>query len=113
MTTHVDQVVRSGLDTTNQFAGKLRHDPAAINGARDGHVALQTSVGQANDHAGAQRVNLANASSGQTADRATATSQGLEKEVQDLLDESAEIERAVAGAAEALHVGEIKNDQVL
>ncbi|WP_410594513.1 NlpC/P60 family protein [Amycolatopsis sp. lyj-23] len=112
MTVHTDQLVRHGLDTTNQFAQKLRHDPAAISGARDAHVALQTSVGRTRDVASDQRVNLASASSGATTDRATATSQSLEKEVQDLLDESAEIERAVADAAETLHVGEIKNDQV-
>ncbi|MFE0024524.1 C40 family peptidase [Amycolatopsis sp. NPDC059021] len=112
MTGHVDQVVQHGLHTTNQFAQKLRHDPVAINGARDGHVALQTSMSKAQDHAGSQRVNLVNASSGNTTDRATATSQSLEKEVQSVLDESAEIEKAVAEAAEALHVGEIKNDQV-
>ncbi|WP_410644120.1 C40 family peptidase [Amycolatopsis sp. lyj-346] len=109
---HTDQLVRHGLDTTNQFAQKLRHDPAAIGGARDAHYALQTSVGTTRDHASAQRVNLTSASSGSTTDRATATSQSLEKEVQDLLDESAEIEKAVAEAAETLHVGEIKNDQV-
>ncbi|WP_033290282.1 C40 family peptidase [Amycolatopsis jejuensis] len=108
----VDHLVRGSLETTNQFAVKLKHDPAAIGGARDGHVALQASVGQANAHAGGQRVNLAGASSGATTDRAVATSKGLEKEVQDLLDESAEIERAVAEAAETLHVGEIRNDQV-
>jgi len=107
-----DQLVRHGLDTTNQFAQKLRHDPAAIGGARDAHYALQTSVGRTRDVASEQRVNLASASSGSTTDRATATSQSLEKEVQDLLDESAEIEKAVTEAAEALHVGEIKNDQV-
>ncbi|MFE3177605.1 C40 family peptidase [Amycolatopsis sp. NPDC059090] len=112
MNAPVDHLVRNGLDTTNQFAAKLKHDPSAINGARDGHVALQTSVGQANQHAGSQRVNLAQASSGATSERAVATSKDLEKEVQDLLDESAEIERAVAEAAETLHVGEIRNDQV-
>lgn len=112
MNAPVDHLVRNGLDTTNQFAAKLKHDPAAINGARDGQVALQTSVGQANQHAGTQRVNLAAASSGATSERAVATSKDLEKEVQDLLDESAEIERAVAEAAETLHVGEIRNDQV-
>ncbi|HET6711957.1 C40 family peptidase [Amycolatopsis sp.] len=113
MTEHEsDQLVRHGLDTTNQFAQKLRHDPAAIGGARDAHYALQTSVGRTRDVASEQRVNLASASSGSTTDRATATSQSLEKEVQDLLDESAEIEKAVTEAAEALHVGEIKNDQV-
>ncbi|MGW4486767.1 NlpC/P60 family protein [Amycolatopsis sp. NPDC004368] len=112
MTAEVEQVVRGGLDTTNQFAAKLKHDPAALSGARDGHVALQTSVGQVRDQAGSQRVNLANAASGHTADRAAATSQSLEKEIQDLLDESAEIEKAVAAAAETLHVGEIRNDQV-
>ncbi|MEU0535981.1 C40 family peptidase [Amycolatopsis tolypomycina] len=113
MTEHeTDQLVRHGLDTTNQFAQKLRHDPAAIGGARDAHYALQTSVGRSRDVASEQRVNLASASSGSTTDRATATSQSLEKEVQDLLDESAEIEKAVTEAAEALHVGEIKNDQI-
>ncbi|HEY3470568.1 MAG TPA: NlpC/P60 family protein, partial [Amycolatopsis sp.] len=113
MTEHeADQLVRHGLDTTNQFAQKLRHDPAAIGGARDAHYALQTSVGRTRDVAAEQRVNLVSASSGSTTDRATATSQSLEKEVQDLLDESAEIEKAVTEAAEALHVGEIKNDQV-
>ncbi|RSM34747.1 hypothetical protein DMA12_47115, partial [Amycolatopsis balhimycina DSM 5908] len=112
MTEHTDQLVRHGLDHTNQFARKLRHDPAAITGARDAHVALQTSVGQTRDHASTQRVTLASASSGSTTDRATATSENLEKEVQDLLDESAEIEKAVSEAAETLHVGEIKNDQV-
>ncbi|SFW92303.1 C40 family peptidase [Amycolatopsis australiensis] len=112
MTEHAELLVRHGLDTTNQFAQKLRHDPVAISGARDAHVALQTSVGRTRDHASAQRVNLTSASSGATTDRATATSQSLEKEVQDLLDESAEIESAVAEAAETLHVGEIKNDQV-
>ncbi|SEB32303.1 NlpC/P60 family protein [Amycolatopsis tolypomycina] len=113
MTEHeTGQLVRHGLDTTNQFAQKLRHDPAAIGGARDAHYALQTSVGRSRDVASEQRVNLASASSGSTTDRATATSQSLEKEVQDLLDESAEIEKAVTEAAEALHVGEIKNDQI-
>ncbi|MEQ0562190.1 NlpC/P60 family protein [Amycolatopsis sp. NEAU-NG30] len=112
MTEHADQLVRHGLDTTNQFAQKLRHDPVAISGARDAHVALQTSVGRTRDHAADQRVALTSASSGSTTDRATATSQSLEKEVQDLLDESAEIEKAVAEAAETLHVGEIRNDQV-
>ncbi|MEV4603577.1 C40 family peptidase [Amycolatopsis sp. NPDC049253] len=112
MTAEVEQVVRGGLDTTNRFAAKLEHDPGAINGARDGHVALRTSVGQVRDQAGAQRANLANSASGYTADRAAAASQGLEKEIQDLLDESARIENAVAVAAETLHVGEIRNDQV-
>ncbi|WP_329051540.1 NlpC/P60 family protein [Amycolatopsis sp. NBC_01488] len=112
MTEHADLLVRHGLDTTNRFADKLRHDPAAISGARDAHVALQTSVGRTRDAAADQRVTLTSASSGATTDRATATSQSLEKEVQDLLDESAEIEQAVAEAAETLHVGEIKNDQV-
>ncbi|MEU5260477.1 NlpC/P60 family protein [Amycolatopsis sp. NPDC021455] len=112
MTEHTDLLVRHGLDTTNQFAQKLRHDPVAITGARDAHVALQTSVGRTRDVASEQRVSLASASSGSTTDRATATSQSLEKEVQDLLDESAEIEKAVTEAAETLHVGEIKNDQV-
>jgi hypothetical protein len=109
---HADQLVRHGLDTTNQFALKLRHDPAAISGARDGHVALQTSMGTTRDTASAQRVNLTSASSGSTTDRATATSKSLEQEVQDLLDESAEIEKAVAEAAETLNLGEIKNDQI-
>ncbi|MGV9365193.1 C40 family peptidase [Amycolatopsis sp. NPDC003731] len=112
MTEHTGQLVRHHLDTTNQFAQKLRHDPAAIGGARDAHHALQTSVGRSRDVASEQRVNLASATSGSTTDRATATSQSLEKEVQDLLDESAEIEKAVAEAAETLHVGEINNDQV-
>ncbi|WP_328613930.1 C40 family peptidase [Amycolatopsis sp. NBC_00355] len=112
MTEHADLLVRHGLDTTNQFADKLRHDPAAISGARDGHVALQTSMGKTHDTASAQRVTLTSASSGSTTDRATATSKSLEQEVQDLLDESAEIERAVAEAAETLNLGQIKNDQV-
>ncbi|WIX79448.1 NlpC/P60 family protein [Amycolatopsis carbonis] len=112
MTAEVEQVVRGGLDTTNQFAAKLKHDPGAVNGARDGHVALRTSVGQVRDQAGSQRSQLADSASGYTADRAAATSQRLEKEIQDLLDESAEIEKAVAAAAETLHVGEIRNDQV-
>ncbi|WP_432850225.1 NlpC/P60 family protein [Amycolatopsis sp. CA-161197] len=112
MTAEVEQVVRGGLDTTNQFAAKLKHDPGALHGARDGHVALQTSVGQVRDQAGVQRSQLADSASGYTADRAAATSQGLEKEIQDLLDESAEIEKAVAAAAETLHVGEIRNDQL-
>ncbi|MBB4685878.1 C40 family peptidase [Amycolatopsis jiangsuensis] len=112
MSTPVDHLVRGGLDTTNQLAAKVRHDPSAITGARDGHVALRTSVGQANDQAAGQRVNLANASSGGTSERAVATSQDMENHVRDLLDESAEIEGAVAEAAEVLHVGQIRNDQV-
>ena len=112
MNAPVEHLVRHGLDTTNQFAAKLKHDPAAINGARDGHAALQKSVGNVHAEAGSQRSNLANASSGATTDRAVETSKGLEKEVQDLLDESAEIEKAVAEAAETLHLGEIRNDQV-
>jgi cell wall-associated NlpC family hydrolase len=112
VTEHTDQLVRHGLDTTNQFAQKLRHDPVAISGARDGHVALQTSMGTARDHASAQRVTLASTTSGSTTDRATATSQSLEKEVQDLLDESAEIEKAVAEAAETLNLGQIENDRI-
>ncbi|MEC3978482.1 C40 family peptidase [Amycolatopsis sp. H20-H5] len=113
MTAHdVKLVADQGLHGVNQFGQKLKHNPAAISGARDGQVALQTSMAKAKDHAGTQRSNLANTASGNSADRATATSQGLEKEVQDLLDESAEIEKAVAEAAETLHVGEIKNDQV-
>jgi len=112
VTAQVHEIVRHGLDTTNQFARKLRHDPAAISGARDAHVTLQTSMGRARDHASAQRANLTSDSSGHTTDRAITTSQTLEKEVQDVLDESAEIEKAVADAAETLHLGEIKNDQV-
>jgi len=112
VTEHTDQLVRHSLEPTNQFAQKLRHDPVAISGARDAHYALQTSVGRTRDHAADQRVTLTSASSGSTTDRATATSKSLEQEVQDLLDESAEIEKAVAEAAETLHVGEIKNDQV-
>ncbi len=112
MTEHVQEIVRSGLEPTNQFAQKLKHNPAAINGARDAHVSLQSSVGKTHATAAANRQTLTSSASGNTADRATATSQSLEKEVQDLLDESAEIEKAVAEAAETLHVGEIKNDQV-
>ncbi|RJQ89252.1 C40 family peptidase [Amycolatopsis panacis] len=112
MSTPVDHLVRGGLDTANQFAAKLKHDSPAIDGARDGHVALRNSVRQTGDHAATQRVNLANASSGGTSERAVAGSQELEKHVRDLLEESAEIESAVAEAAEALHVGEIRNDQV-
>lgn len=112
MTEHVQEIVRTGLEPTNQFAQKLKHNPAAINGARDAHVSLQTSVGKTHETASAHRQTLTNSASGNTADRATSTSQSLEKEVQALLDESAEIEKAVAEAAEALHVGEIKNDQV-
>ncbi|MEV6900949.1 hypothetical protein [Amycolatopsis sp. NPDC051372] len=75
-------------------------------------MALRTSVGHVRDQAGSQRSQLADSASGYTADRATATSQRLEKEIQDLLDESAEIDKAAAAAAQTLHVGEIRNDQV-
>lgn len=74
MTEHARQLVRHGLDTTDRFARKLRHDPAAIGGARDAHAALQTSVGRTRDVASEQRVSLTSASSGATTDRAAATS---------------------------------------
>jgi cell wall-associated NlpC family hydrolase len=111
MTLETAQVMRAGLDTTTQFGQKMRTNPAAVSGAQDGHVALRTSMNAAKTDAGTQRANFTSAASGNTADRAVATSESLEKEVQDLLDESAEIESAVARAAETLHVGDLKNQQ--
>jgi cell wall-associated NlpC family hydrolase len=111
MTYDTAEVMRAGLDTTTQFGQKMRTNPAAVSGARNGHVQLQSSMNAVKTSAGTQRVNLSSAAEGNTADRATGTSESLEKEVQDLLEESAEIESAVARAAEALDVGQIKNAQ--
>jgi len=111
MTYDTAEVMRAGLDTTTQFGQKMRTDPAAVSGAQNGHVQLQSSMNTVMANAGSQRVNLSLAAEGNTADRAVGTSESLEKEIQDLLDESAEIESAVARAAEALDVGRIKNEQ--
>jgi len=111
MTVETEHVMRAGLDTTTQFGQKMRTNQAAVSGAQDGHVALRTSVGAAQTDAGSQRATFTSSASGNTADRAVATSESLEKEIQDLLDESAEIESAVARAAETLHVGDVKNQQ--
>lgn len=112
MSVETEQMMRQGLDGLNQFAQKMRTNDAAISDARSGHSALQTSMNGVHSDAGAQRANLAAGSAGQTTDNATGTSVDLEKEVQDVVDQSAEIESAVTEAAEALKLGQIKNDQI-
>src|SRR5699024_7506149 len=49
---------------------------------------------------------------GETSELAHETSQDLEREVDEVIDESDRIERAVVDAAETLDVGRIKNDQL-
>lgn len=106
------QLMRASLEAPNQFDAKMRTNPAAIDGAVNGQVALRTSMEGVHSNVGSQRANLAAQSSGDTTDRATTTSVSLEQEVQDLLTESAEIEQAATEAAEALEVGRIENDKI-
>ncbi|RZQ62523.1 NlpC/P60 family protein [Amycolatopsis suaedae] len=80
--------------------------------AVDGQAALRTQLDGVHGNVSAQRANLAANSSGHATDNATNTSVSLEKEVTDLLQESAEIEKAVAEAAEILDVADIKNQQL-
>ncbi|PRX43611.1 NlpC/P60 family protein [Prauserella shujinwangii] len=112
MTVETEQVLRSGLDLPNRFADKMRTDDAAIDGAVRGQAALRTSLDGAGAGAGAQRQALAARSSGNATDLATTTSESLEREIRALLEESSQIETAVADAAEALRVGRIENDRV-
>ncbi|PXY32598.1 C40 family peptidase [Prauserella muralis] len=112
MTVETEHVVRAALHTPDQFARKMRTDDAAIDGAVDGHAALRSSLDTVHGTAGGQRVALAERSSGHATDNAVGTSRSLEQEVQALLDESLEIENAVADAAEALKIGRIENDRI-
>ncbi|MEU6645883.1 C40 family peptidase [Saccharomonospora sp. NPDC046836] len=110
--TETAAVVRSALDLPDQFAQKLRTDDAAIDSAVGGHTALRSSLDGVTGTVGSQRVSLAQRSSGNATDLATSTSESLEREVEELLQESREIEDAVAEAAEALKVGQIENDRL-
>ncbi|UJW35475.1 NlpC/P60 family protein [Saccharothrix sp. AJ9571] len=112
MTYETEQVLRTGLDTNAQFEQKMVRNSAGISAAQDGQVALRTSLDGVRGNVSAQRNNLAANSSGTTTDTATETSVNLEKEVDDLLQESAEIEKAVAEAAEILDVADIQNKQL-
>ncbi|SFP05116.1 NlpC/P60 family protein [Amycolatopsis arida] len=112
MTVETAEVLRTGLDTTNRFAGKMRTDAGAVEAARSAHPALRESMGGLRADAGTERARLAAASAGATTDRATGTSVDLEREVQDVLELSADIENAVAEAAEALQVGNVTNDRI-
>jgi cell wall-associated NlpC family hydrolase len=112
MTYGTDQAVHAGLDMTNRFADKMRVNASAIDAAQGAHVALRTSMQGYKANAGASRANLVAASSSNATDNATATSVGLENEVKDVLDESAQIERAVTEAADTLRLGQIENDRI-
>ncbi|KHF45666.1 C40 family peptidase [Saccharomonospora viridis] len=110
--TETAEVTRAALDLPNQFARRMRTDDAAIGAAMSGQAALRTSLDGVRSTAEAQRVLLAERSAGHATDNAVGTAQALEQEVQALLDESVEIENAVAEAAEALKVGQVENDRV-
>lgn len=103
--TETEHLVRSGTDVTDQFANNMRTNDAAIAGARSSHTAMRSRLGDLRDGASSHRSSLAGSRSGATTDRATATTIDLEKEVEDLLTESAKIEDAVTEAAEKLKVG--------
>ncbi|MBK1789237.1 C40 family peptidase [Prauserella cavernicola] len=110
--TETAQLMRGSLDLPDQFAGKLRTDDGAIDGAVGGQGALRSSLDGVQGSVGNQRVSLASRSSGHATDLATGTSESLEREVESLLRESREIEDAVTEAAEALKVGQVENDRV-
>ncbi|GAB3473753.1 C40 family peptidase [Amycolatopsis cihanbeyliensis] len=112
MTQETEELMRTGLDVPNQLGDKMRTDSAAIDGAVNGQVALRTSIDGVRTNVQTQRNNLAAQSSGNTTDNAVNASVDLEQEVQQVLDESAEIEQAVAEAAETLKVGQIENDRI-
>lgn len=110
--TETAEVTRAALDLPDQFARRMRTDDAAIDSAVSGQSALRTSLDGVRGTAESQRVLLSERSSGNATDNAVGTAQALEREVQELLDESVEIEKAVAEAAEALKVGQVENDRV-
>lgn len=110
--TETAEVTRAALDLPDQFARRMRTDDAAIDSAVGGQAALRTSLDDVRGTATAQRTLLSERSSGNATDNAVGTAQALEDEVQALLDESIEIENAVAEAAEALKVGQVENDRV-
>ncbi|EHK88067.1 C40 family peptidase [Saccharomonospora azurea] len=110
--TETAEVTRAALDLPDQFARRMRTDDAGIDAAVAGQAALRTSLDGVRGTASQQRVLLAQRSSGTATDNAVGTAQSLEDEVQALLDESVEIENAVAEAAEALKVGQVENDRV-
>ncbi|WP_199434244.1 C40 family peptidase [Qaidamihabitans albus] len=112
MSVETERVLRSGLDLPNRFADKMRTDDAAIDGAVGGQSALRTSLDGVGTTAGDQRLALAARSSGHATDTATSTSESLEQEIRALLEESHQIETAVADAAEALKVGQVENDRI-
>lgn len=112
MTVETAQVMRAALDLPDRFARKMRTDDGAIDGAVGGQAALRTTLGDVQGTAAGRRSVLAARSSGHATDNAVHTAESLEREIQDLLDESAEIERAVAEAADALKVGRIDNDRI-
>ncbi|EID53464.1 C40 family peptidase [Saccharomonospora xinjiangensis] len=110
--TETADVTRAALDLPDQFARRMRTDDTAIDSAVGGQSRLRTSLDGVRGTASAQRALLAERSSGNATDNAVGTAQALEDEVQALLDESVEIENAVAEAAEALKVGQVENDRV-
>lgn len=112
ITDETSTVVKHGTDTVNRFGDNIRRNPEAIAGARDGLRSLRTRGDEMRGEAARHTSTLAGSSSGATTDRATMTANQLEKEVEDILSESAQIEDAVAEAAETLDVGEIENDRI-
>ncbi|TLW90582.1 C40 family peptidase [Saccharomonospora piscinae] len=106
------ELTRAALDVPDQFARRMRTDDAAMDSARGGQSALRTSLDEVRGAASSQRALLAERSSGNATDNAVGTARSLDDEVQALLDESMEIEDAVAEAAEALKVGQVDNDRV-
>ncbi|WP_197320813.1 C40 family peptidase [Saccharomonospora sp. NB11] len=110
--TAIAEVTRAALDLLDEFARRLRTDDAAIDAAAAGQSGLRTALDGVRATAASQRAMLAERSSGVATDNALRTAESLENEVQALLDESVEIENAVAEAAEVLKVGQVDNDRV-
>lgn len=110
--TETEHLVRSGTDIPNELANNMRTNDGAIEGARGAQTAMRNRLGELRHDVSGHRSTLAAGTSGATTDRATATTIDLEKEVEDILTESAKIEDAVAEAAEKLKVGQIENDRL-
>jgi|GEM_PF-6272579 len=112
MSVETEQVLRHGVSRTNQFDDRMRTNAAAVEDARGGHRKMRDSMRGVRDGAASQRAALQERSAGDTSDLARETSQNLEREVDEAIDESDRIERAVVDAAETLDVGRIKNDRL-
>ncbi|OLT44093.1 hypothetical protein BJF85_20490 [Saccharomonospora sp. CUA-673] len=110
--TETSELVRTGTETTNQFEQKMRTNDAAIDTASAGQAQLRGELDGVRSEAGSANTVLQAGATGETADRAGETARSLEAEIEDLLEESKQIEDAVTEAAEALKVGKIENERL-